>query len=211
MEQVAKLIPASPMGMQSATSGNKSSESWNNRQLATPSQVGVLFKVFARRFSHKWEKTNNDPKARSVWLQDLRHNGVTDEMINAGIVKASTLDWPPSCGEFIKLCRPSAEDIGAPAPEDAYSAAAVGNWSLHPLVWHAAKAVGTYELRNHAEANTRPRFLREYDQMVKRYASGERFDLPVQDVPQIERKHMSKEACRERIAGIKAMLKGGEA
>lgn len=191
-------------------SGSGSSTPWNNnRQLATISQVGILFKVFARRFSHKWEKTNNDAKARSVWLEDLRCNGVTDEMINTGIMKSSALDWPPSVGEFIKLCKPSDEDLGIPGADEAYKAAATGNWRLHPIVWHAAQKVGTYELRNHAEANVRPRFLVEYSRLVQEARSGEVFHMPdEQDVPRIERQYMSRQEVKEKTASLLRSLRG---
>lgn len=48
----------------------------------------------------------------------------------------------------------------------------------HPIVYHAAKHVGFYELNHSPEAKSKPAFTREYKQLIKKWLSGERYFIP---------------------------------
>jgi hypothetical protein len=132
-------------------------------------------------------------------------------MIAAGLRQCAESGeaWPPSLPEFKGLCKPSNDDLGLPSADEAYRAAAQADWSLHPIVWHTAKMVGSYELRNGAEAVTRPRFMRAYAEMVNRVMAGEQFEQKEQNVPRIERQYISREEGKARFGALLNSMKGG--
>ena len=90
--------------------------------------------------------------------------------------------WPPSLPEFRALCTPSLEDLGLPAPEDAYREAThaeTGHVWSHGAVFSAAQSVGQFELRNLAQEKTRPAFLKAYEVACKRVLAGESLSAPI--------------------------------
>ena len=143
MERVTELAARAALSRQtqSASSGSESRKPANE---LSPASVETLFRTFGRRWSHKWEKTNADPKARALWLHDLRTLGVDDEVVRVGLTRSAALDWPPSPAEFAALCKPTPEDLGIPALESAYREAMDiacrrkrREDCSHAVVWHA--------------------------------------------------------------------------
>lgn len=150
--------------------------------------VEIVFRVFARRWHVRWRSVAEDPKARDVWLADLRGAGLSDADVKRGIVRTRELEWPPSVGEFIHLARPSPEDLGIPSLERAFVEACRGlhpqyasdqhRWS-HPTVFHAAKAIGGQRLCFGPQDAVRKEFSYQLDVMVRRFLAGEQLDVPV--------------------------------
>lgn len=126
--------------------------------------------------------------------------------------------WPPTLPEFLELCRPTPEEVGLPSVDIAYRAACLGNWRLHPVVWHAARTVGIWELRREPEHMTRPRFLAAYTSLLHRVLAGESLSGPT-TAPALPRLPPTPEGFeRERelvrlgvnpIARLRAILRGG--
>jgi hypothetical protein len=118
------------------------------------------------------------------------------------------MDWPPSLPEFRKLCMVSEADLGLPDCERAYRAAARLDWSLHPAVYAAAKIVGTFQLRNDAQASTRPKFEKAWASVVDRIRRGEVLEQPV-DVPRLERfEKTRKDVGRAYVDKMRSILRG---
>lgn len=86
--------------------------------------------------------------------------------------------WPPEMADVIAMCQPKPEDFGLPTVNEAYRDAVHGRWSRHPVVYEAARRVGTFELRNHSEARSRPEFEREYAEVCVEWMAGRRFEGP---------------------------------
>ncbi len=89
--------------------------------------------------------------------------------------------WPPSIAEFLKLLEVAS---GLPSARSAYeeacrcrTAPVDFNWS-HPVIYHAATAVGFWRLQTEAEQRTWPDFENAWQRLMSRYRSGEHFDLP---------------------------------
>lgn len=141
--------------------------------------VAEMFSVFQRLFTHRWTATFNDDKARPAWFAALRAAGLTAVDVRAGMARASQLEWPPTAGEFVKLCRPA-----VPSSLEALTEAATwargahdGAWS-HPAVGAAARAIGSWKLRNLPERDLAALFGNTYGQMVERHHRGEILDVP---------------------------------
>jgi len=126
--------------------------------------------------------------------------------------------WPPTLPEFLELCRPTPEEAGLPPAESAYRAACLGNWRLHPAVWHAARQVGIWELRREPESVTRPRFLAAYTSLLHRVLAGESLaePIPAPALPHIPPTPEGFERERELIrlganpiARLRTILRGG--
>ncbi len=116
--------------------------------------------------------------------------------------------WPPEMADVIAMARPRPEDFGLPTIGDAYRDATHSRWGRHPVVFEAARRVGTFELKNRAEAKSRPDFEREYADVCAEWMAGARFEMPT--APRVEHKPVvaSKETALEHIAMMKRMIGG---
>ena len=166
-----RLNPNTPSA---ASSAEPSSPSTAELAKAT----ALLFEVFAARFGAKWTRTYEDPMARRIWARDLENEGLTADDINRGLRVSRAGEWPPTVGEFIALCRPSATELGIPEPRAAYLAACRGLWP-HAIVYHVAGQVGRYELRTRTERETWPQFEALYKRAIDDVRRGRVFELPV--------------------------------
>lgn len=96
------------LATQSATNGSQNSE--QNAQFPEPSDVAVelIFRTFARRFTHKWAVNFADKTARNLWRRDLAAEKISDTEIKSALAlpELVRMTWPPSTGEFIAFCRP---------------------------------------------------------------------------------------------------------
>lgn len=139
--------------------------------------IEYLFRVFHRRWAHKWQVIFSDSAARDVWLVDLHRLGVTDGNIRMGIEACASLAWPPSPSEFAELCLP---DDGLPTAQEAYQAATHGRYP-HDVVYEAARLVGQYELRHWSDTQARREFMPTYERVCAEWRTGARFPRPVVD------------------------------
>lgn len=139
--------------------------------------TALLFEVFSARFGAKWTRTYEDPMARRIWARDLENEGLTADDINRGLRESRLEEWPPTVGEFINSCRPSAEELGIPEARVAYLAACRGIWP-HPIVYHVAGQVGRYEMRTRSEATTWPAFQAAYKRAAEDVRRGRVFTFP---------------------------------
>lgn len=171
----------------------------------TTDSVETLFKAFARRWSHKWEKTFSDPKAPAVWRHDLRTLGVTDALLSVGLHKSAALEWPPSPAEFAALCHPTAAELGLPDLDTAYRRACVSNWT-HPAIYEAAKRIGTFEIRCMPESKSRPLFERTYRAVCAEILAGATFEVPKRTAIEHKPVPARKEVALEHLAKMKAMV-----
>lgn len=115
--------------------------------------------------------------ARKVWARDLENEGLTEADIHRGLKASRTEEWPPTVGEFIAGCRPSAAQLGVPEPRAAYIAACRGIWP-HPIVYHVAGEIGRYELRTRTERETWPAFEALYKRALNELRRGRTFEMP---------------------------------
>lgn len=176
-----------------------------------------MFRTFSRRFGHKFKATYEDSKARDLWLRDLKSKGISDEQIRFGLDACVELEWPPSVGEFIRWCKPRPEQFGIPDVDTAYREAAkavsVGwgehTWS-HPMIYHAARSIETFEWKNLGDRVLRPMFERAYQILASRVMAGESFDAPIpKALPPKVIVRTSDDKAKEYIANMRQGLRGG--
>ena len=75
--------------------------------------IELIFRTFARRFTHRWKINHDDLLARHLWHRDLSREEITDAMVVDGLKACTKLKWPPSIGEFIEFCLASNKPINA--------------------------------------------------------------------------------------------------
>lgn len=101
--------------------------------------------------------------------------------------------WPPSLPQFRGYCEDTLEELGLPSVEEVYKVARQQrpDWSqVHPVVYHARQMVGMPEMVAEADGVVRPRFKKAYQALVGRVLAGEKFELPVLGVPQLEHQRL---------------------
>lgn len=145
-------------------------------------QVAKVSTTFQRLFHQRWTQAGSDPRTLAVWERAFQVARLMPEDVIRGLAKAAMLDWPPSAGEFIRLCRPPAPDLAVALAEAGRWARDVaghdGQWS-HPAVGAAAKAVGDFRLRNMGDRELARLFGDHLATMLERHNRGEELSQPV--------------------------------
>lgn len=122
----------------------------------------------------------------------------------------------PSIGDFLELCRPSAESLGLPTAAAAYREACANahpasaqRWS-HEAVHHAACETGFHELRSLPEERSRALFERAYAVTVRMLLAGE----PLREIPKALPASVSvstPEVGRAALAALRRKVSGAAA
>jgi len=153
--------------------------------LTDPLPSRLIYNIWARMadlFGHRWTSAyGEDPYqdgAGDTWARALA--GLTPEEIGAGLRKVSTRcgEWPPTAPEFRGLCEPTAEDLGLPDEEAAFTEAArnanpsvPSEWS-HTAILVAARRVGMHRIRHQPYDRVRPAWARVWPQVVSEVREG---------------------------------------
>lgn len=185
--------------------GQPESKGESNPDTLSANAIVTMFKTFARRWPHKWEKTNVDPKAPPLWKRDLQALGVTDSLLNRGLHKSGALEWPPCPAEFAALCHPTTEELGLPDMDTAYRRACVSNWT-HPAIYEAAKRIGTFEIRCMPESKSRPLFERTYRAVCAEVMAGATFEIPKRTAIGHKPSPVRKEVALAHLAKLKELV-----
>ncbi|HBZ92625.1 MAG TPA: Replication protein P [Pseudomonas sp.] len=157
-----------------------------------------------------WPNDAAEKRAKRTWVKGFMRSGiVTVEQLRYGIEACRQLetDFAPSVGKFVKLCTPSAEDLGFPADDIAWRevvrhCANPGrhNWS-HEAVRLAGSAVGWFNLRCSSipEETLRKRFDHAYYQLRRRESLGLPLEPPRQGIEdQSEGRELTPEQAERR-------------
>jgi len=135
-----------------------------------------------------WPNDAAEARAKRTWVKGFMRAGVTTiEQLRYGIEACRLMDtdFAPSVGKFVKLCVPSAEDLGLPGDEAAWREVVrhcdnpgSHTWS-HEVVRLAGDAVGWFNLRCSSipEETLRKRFDHAYFQLRRRASMG----LPLEE------------------------------
>lgn len=114
----------------------------NEKQLTVES-IDRLFEdmslLFGRKFTEQWQ-TVDPARMKQLWLREL--SGYSREELRKGYTALKTLTYPPTLGEFTKLCRTPVDPIvaytEALAGLRARSKGNMGTWSHKAVYWTAA-------------------------------------------------------------------------
>lgn len=140
--------------------------------------VAELFSVFQRLFGHRWKATFDDSKSRPAWFAVLRKAGCTPAAVRDGMARAAMLAWPPTCGEFVDLCRADEPPVDLAIIEAIrWANGQVFEWT-HPAVGAAAKSIGAWSMKTSNDRDLRARFASVYAKMIDRHRCGEQLSVP---------------------------------
>jgi hypothetical protein len=144
--------------------------------------VAQVSMTFGRLFGPRWREQGSDPKTLATWERTFALARLGPDDIRRGLAAAAMLEWPPSCGEFVSLCRAPVPSIEAALAEAARWSHQVeqhnGEWS-HPAIGAAARKVGDHALRTLDAQTQRRRFEPEYRAAVAAHWRGEPLELPL--------------------------------
>ncbi|WFS20611.1 replication protein P [Pseudomonas sp. 905_Psudmo1] len=157
-----------------------------------------------------WPNDAAEKRAKRTWVKGFMKSGIfTIEQLRYGIeaCRALETDFAPSVGKFVKLCTPTAEDLGFPADDSAWRevvrhCANPGRhtWS-HESVRLAGEAVGWFNLRCSSipEETLRKRFDHAYYQLRRRESLGLPLEQPRQGIEdQSEGRELTPEQAERR-------------
>jgi hypothetical protein len=171
---------------------------------------------YGAKFSDQWK--NIDPAGlKRHWATKL--GGLTRDELRAGVERLDGRDWPPTCSEFIKLCRPAIDALcayhEAAAGIQARQQGEIGKWS-HPAIFWAAMPMA-FDLCHQTFAQIRPRWEREFAAQMAR-GQWPAIPAPMLALPaaQASGERLSREQAAALLrqlgaAGIARMAPGDEA
>ena len=170
-----------------------------------------MSEIYGAQFANQYGAVGGE--AFQTWCLGLRDLSPT--MIKKGFARLLERKkaFVPNLNEFKSLCEPSPEELGLLSLESAYREAAEKcrrpsryAWS-HPVVYHAGKTVGWYDLSSKPRSSTFPLFKSVYTSLCKRVMKGEAFDLPKPDPTRLEQHRNGRKATTEqcKIAGRNAL------
>ena len=172
------------------------------------------------RFSSMYPTSNDVMAAGKIWAIGLIDSRLSPKQIAYGLRRAITQStYCPDLPAFIQLCKPAPADLGLPSIGQAYTEACRNShpacsaeWS-HPAVYHAARQVGSFELRTLDEKTTRPMFEQAYERTVRAILDGEELpEIPKAIADQTGKpltpveKAADRERGRAALASIKSMF-----
>lgn len=184
------------------------------------SMMDHLFNRLDGAYPHKWR--SNFPNQQAIdnwcesWAEAFEEEGITPNDVKAGLKACRTrYDWPPSCAEFIKACKPSVD------PTVAYYEAVNGmvarergergQWS-HPSIFWAAIQVSAFDLKNQSYSQIKTRWEKALQEEM---AKGEWVAIPeaMLALPEPGKSKSAKEHASKMVAEYKAggVIKGPNA
>lgn len=134
-----------------------------------------LWMKMAEMFGHRWTSSFGEKADPSgAWASALR--GLDGRQLANGLnaVAMSGEEWPPSAPAFRVMClRPCLNTLGLPSVDEAFRQALSG-FLRNEVVRAAAKATGTFELRQGTTGDValRRAFEANYLLMARRYRDG---------------------------------------
>ncbi|MBX9901446.1 MAG: hypothetical protein K2Y28_11750 [Burkholderiaceae bacterium] len=146
------------------------------------SMMDHLYNRLDGAYPHKWRSNFKDETAidnwRISWAESFEEEKISlQEVANGLKVCRTKFDWPPSCAEFIKACRPVADSMKAYYEAvngvQARAKGEMGIWS-HPAIYWAAMPL-SFDLGNQTYSQIKIRWEAAYNEQMDR---GEWADIP---------------------------------
>lgn len=170
-----------------------------------------LFNRLDGLYPHKWRSNFPTPEAidnwQCAWAETFEEESITPDQIKAGLKACRTkYEWPPSCAEFIKACKPVVDPLTA-----YYEALSgmrerergeIGKWS-HPAVFWAAVEVSAFDLKSQTYSQIKQRWESAFGEHM---AKQEWPDIPQPMIalPAPGKSELSREHATKMIAELNA-------
>lgn len=178
---------------------------------------GEIISIFP---SHKvaWPNQEILDCAKKTWVKAFFEAGIQDlSIIAVGLkaLRATKNPFVPTPGQFLEMCKPTAESLGLPKLYEAYNEACKNahpssdkKWS-HAIVFNAAINTGLNALRELPKRESFELFEYNYQVLVTKAINGEPLgkDIPKAINHDKQKPLSSKETAREWLNKIKNDLK----
>ena len=171
-------------------------------------QLFVDLKAIFPAWKHAIPTYTIENQAKIEWTKAFIESGISHtEQLKIGLKKARKYSepWFPSCGQFIEWCKPSLEDYGLPSVERALRMVIDGKKREIPAVFAAAKATGSWALKNMTQKELLPVFTRNYEIACSRVINGE--DLSIEIPKALPKSVFVKTAPTSQFFEMKKKLK----
>ncbi|MCG9697445.1 replication protein P [Shewanella sp. Isolate11] len=186
--------------------------------------VDSIFQKLRILFPINAPKADAEAEHKAEWVKTLAAQGVNSvKQVQYGIDRArrevGDRQFWPTPRQFCAWCVPTATDSGLPDTETAFREAlrhyhepARHQWS-HELVWLAVRETTTWLFRHGKEREVIDAFSRHYAILVRRYVSGEQFDIELpRALPQGGSIPTPPDRAKKKISNLRRSfgLRGGQ-
>lgn len=191
----------------------------NDLSQSTYAVINQLFNFFQAIF----------PAYRQAWPTQIEFDAAKRQWYKAFVqAKFSNLDhiklgvskirlrksaFVPSVGEFIALCSPSPEDLGAPSTEKAFDEASKNSHPCadktfsHEAVRYAWSTTGSWLMRSEARSRSFPIFEKNYMDALRLYGDG-RIMQQIKSGEEVSKPSVrTKSVALQALSALKASLK----
>lgn len=175
------------------------------------SMMDHLFNRLDGAYPHKWR--SNFPNQQAIdnwcesWAEAFEEEGITPNDVKAGLKACrSRYDWPPSCAEFIKACKPAVDPMVAYYEAingiQAREKGEMGEWS-HPAIFWATLDVSAFDLKNQGYSQVKTRWEKA---LADQLAKGEwaAIPAPLPALPAPGKGVLSREKAAQLVSEYKA-------
>lgn len=168
-------------------------------------------------YPHKWR--SNFPTAEAIdnwqvsWAEAFEEEGIKPSDIRAGLKACrAKYDWPPSCAEFIKACKPSVDSMTAYyealAGIESRKRGEIGKWS-HPAVYHAAMPLA-FDLTSQTFSQMKGRWEQALSEQMSR-AEWPAIPVPMVALPAPDRSPHARKIATQVLSELGASSIGKSA
>ena len=174
------------------------------------SMMDHLFNRLDGAYPHKWRSNFANQQAIDNWCESwaeaFEEERITPNDIKAGLKAVrSKFDWPPSCAEFIKACRPDTDPLKAYyeaiSGVQARAKGEMGYWSSPAVYWAAMPL--SFDLGNQTYSQIKPRWERALAEQIER-GQWESIPVPMIALPAPGKSELSRENASKMIADLGA-------
>lgn len=169
-----------------------------------------LFNRLDGAYPNKWRANFANQQAIDNWMESwveaFEEEGITPAMVRDGLrVIRRRCDWPPSCAEFIKACKPAVDPMvayyEAVAGVQARASGEHGTWS-HPAIYWAAMPMA-FELKEQTYSQVKVRWERALESQMNR-GTWEPIPPPMVALPAPGKGQLSREKAEQMLKEVEA-------
>jgi hypothetical protein len=180
-------------------------------QLNGISLMDHLYNRLDGAYPHKWRSNFPSPEAidnwKVSWAEAFEEEGITPADVRAGLKACRTrYDWPPSCAEFIKACKPSIDPLVAYYQAvngmQAREKGEMGEWG-HPAVFWAAVQISAFDLKNQSYSQIKTRWESALQEQMGKGA-WDAVPVPLPALPAPGKSKMSREHATKMMQELQA-------
>ena len=159
-----------------------------------------MLNTFGSRFADMWRGTDIDA-VKATWAPEL--SKLSRDEFTKGVQALVTLEWPPTLGQFLNLCRPKLDAqkafVEALNGLVARDRGEVGVWS-HPAIFWATVRLGAFDMKN----STYPQIAGRWQSALEDELAKKEWDEIPKPALRLPIEKVSKAVAEKYLAQIKS-------